>query len=250
MGNSGHRPIRARSRRCGAAIACAALFAARTATGGQRNPIPSLASSPFGSPTSSRSSPRAAIDAIPPPPEPSPAIDTDGDSAADGLRPYASAGVFELGGFANVSGTSSFTSIQGSAAAGYFVFDGFELSGILGVNYVRQTIDAGTPAARSSHATIFRALAEPSYHLPIARTLWAFCGIGLGLSLALEKGGSDIGFDIAPRAGGNFLVGRSGLVTLAAFFDRTVAVATAGRGGDATGVTSTYGLSAGYTFMW
>jgi hypothetical protein len=176
----------------------------------------------------------------PPPallPAPELAVEVD-----DGIvpRPYAMHGVVEIGGFASLGGAGGFTSIRFGPTAGMFLFDGFELSVVVALDYLHRTVDLGTSFERVEHETIFRLLGEPSYHLPLTRTLWAFCGIGLGVArVPRPTGGAGPALDLAPRLGVNVLVGRMALLTPAAFFDY------------ATGATrSSYGMQAGYAVTW
>jgi hypothetical protein len=166
-------------------------------------------------------------------------------------RGYARAGVLELGGSAGFTGASNFTSIQLAPSAGYFILDNVELTAIFGINYVRQTVDLGALGSQSDHKTILRILAEPSYHLAFSPTAWAFFGVGLGIaSVPRGGGGSSAGFDLAPRLGANFLVGRSGLLSPAVFIDYTTADLVQTSGGNLLSVSTTYGVQAGYTVMW
>jgi hypothetical protein len=163
---------------------------------------------------------------------------------------YARAGALELGGFANFAAASNFTSIQVSPTAGIFIFDHFELSAIIGINYVHQTAQ-GPAGEQTTHKTVVRILGEPSYHLPLARTIWAFLGVGLGVASVPREGGETItGFDIAPRIGAKFLVGRSGLFTPALFADYTTGGSIQTSDNRLLGVSTIYGIQAGYTVMW
>ena len=163
---------------------------------------------------------------------------------------YGQRGVIELGGFFNFSGASSFASIQASPTAGYFLADNLELTGIIGVNYVHQTFVVNGDEI-SDHKTIVRVLAEPSYHLPLNPMMSAFLGIGMGVaSVPVTADGSSLGFDLAPRVGANFLVGRSGLISPAFFIDFTTGQALQANGSTLLGVNMTYGLQAGYTVMF
>jgi hypothetical protein len=215
------------------------------------NPTLVVAASSSGTPSTAAA--KAAAETPPPPPAPKldPATDVAEQAGVEGTKAYASRGVLELGGFANFSGASNFTSIQLSPTAGMFIFDSFEVSAILGFNYVHQTIGPNTPAERSDHKTIVRVLAEPSYHLPFSRTIWGFLGVGLGVATVPRGGGgTSAGFDLAPRAGANFLVGRSGLLTPAVFVDYTTGESIETNGGNILGANTTYGVQAGYTAMW
>jgi hypothetical protein len=230
------------------ACVCASIFAARTASAAQRSE-PSNTTMGYGS--SVGSTPRA-VDSQPAPIPLLYAAPEVGDPpAGEKPRTYGARGVVELGGFANFSGASDFTSIQFSPTAGIFVFDGVEVSLILGLNYVHQTFDVGTPSEHGEHKTIVRVLGEPSYHLPLGSGVWAFLGVGLGVASATgSAGGARGGFDVSPRAGANFLVGRSGIFTPAAFFDYTTGASTLASNGNLRGLDKTYGVQAGYTVTW
>jgi hypothetical protein len=90
-------------------------------------------------------------------------------------------------------------------------------------------------------------LAEPSYHLPMSDKLFAFLGVGAGLGYS-QVGGA--GFALAPRAGLNILIGRSGILTPAfnVVYNTNQAVQTPQ--GTLLAVNTSYGASAGYTVMW
>jgi hypothetical protein len=227
----------------------AIVAAAETANAAQRteSPQPTLG----WSSSSSGASPRGVEAAPAPLPLLYATTEMSPESADGRARTYGARGVLELGGFASFSTASHFTSIQLSPTAGLFVFDNFEASIILGLAYVHQTIDPDTPTERSEHKTIVRVLAEPSYHLPIGPKLWAFMGVGLGAArVPRASGGTSAGLDVSPRAGLNFLIGRSGLLTPAVFIDYTTGESILSGGGSLLGVNAMYGLQAGYTVMW
>jgi hypothetical protein len=239
-----------------AACALAGWSAARDAAASQATTSPPPKTATFGTSAPSPAlrqlpAPQAAKEA--PPPVSSPNMTAPGLAEQAGIgstHAYATAGVLEIGGFANFTGANNFTSIQVSPTAGFFILDNFELSAILGINYVHQTFNDGQPNEQSDHKTVFRILAEPSYHLPFSRTLWGFLGVGLGLaSVPRPGGGTSTGFDLAPRLGANFLVGRSGLLSPAVFVDYTTGESVQTNGGSLLGVSTTYGIQAGYTVM-
>jgi hypothetical protein len=182
-------------------------------------------------------------DTPPPPATPHP-------KTADGIIEDAGTGSTKAYGRAGVA--NNFTSIQLSPTAGWFIIDNFQLSAILGLNYIHQTFENPVGGGTTSdHKTIFKLLIEPSYHLPFSSTIWGFIGIGLGLaSVPRGAGSTNTGFDFAPRIGANFLVGRSGLFTPAFFMDYTTGETLQTSGGTILGVNAIYGLQAGYTVMW
>jgi hypothetical protein len=224
------------NRRAVAAWACAATLVARGANAAQRTTtLPDPAGTTLDWGTADTSSSKAP--AQPPtllPAEEAKIVEEEPGAA----RAYGTRGVFELGGFVNFSGGAGFTSIQLSPTAGLFLLDGVELSAIFGVSYVRRTLDSGAGAERFSRETIVRFLGEPSYHVSFSPTVLGFLGVGLGVaSVPHLSGGASAALDVASRAGVNVLVGRSGLLTSAAFVDHTNG-------------TSTYGIQAGYTVVW
>ena len=80
--------------------------------------------------------------------------------------------------------------------------DNIELSAI---------VAATTNSNQGKRATFFTGLIEPSVHLPVAESLFAFLGLGVGGTYEQSVGG---GLALAPRIGMNALVGRSGILTL------------------------------------
>jgi hypothetical protein len=150
---------------------------------------------------------------------------------------YGRAGVVELGGSASFTTATNLTSLSFSPSIGWFFQDNLELSGILGVQFSNV---AGVGS------TFVTALVEPSYHIPFSDSVFGFLGIGAGLGYAT---GAGAGFALAPRLGMNLLVGRSGILTPAAFFNySTVDISGAGQGATLR-VNAAYGLQIGYTVM-
>src|SRR4051812_29109265 len=74
---------------------------------------------------------------------------------------YARAGVLELGGFANLTAAKGYTSIGLNPTVGWFFLNNFEVSAIIGLNYVAQTIDVNGKAVDATSTTVL-ALFEPS----------------------------------------------------------------------------------------
>jgi hypothetical protein len=187
---------------------------------------------------------RSDDDPVPPPAAP---VDPDAtivkQAGIGGPVAYGRAGVLELGGAASFSTASDYTQLSIRPSIGWFVANNLELSAILAINYLNVEDDSGGDVS----ATTWSALLEPSYHLPLGPTMWAFLGIGAGISHVNDE----TGFALAPRLGMNFLVGRSGILTPALLvqYSTTDAVET-GDGQTLVGVSTTFGLSVGYTVMW
>lgn len=149
-----------------------------------------------------------------------------------GTVSYGRQGVLELGGSAGFSANSEVTQFTLSPTVGWFIIDNLELSALLNITYVQTEDNFGN----SSSATLASVLAEPSYHHPFTPSIFGFAGVGVGFSYQTGPG---VGFALAPRVGGNFLVGRSGIFTPALTWE-----VNAGDQLDAIRV------SAGYTVMW
>ena len=159
-----------------------------------------------------------------------------------GVVGYGRAGVLELGGSAGFAFASEYRNIRFAPSIGWFVADNLQLSAILSVANIK---------AGDSSSTLWSALAEPSYHVPLNRSMFAFAGIGVGAS---HVSGLGTGFAMAPRAGMNFMVGRSGVLTPAISYQYT----TIDSGMPSTGnpdvtvvaLTSAVLFNIGYTAMW
>ncbi len=151
---------------------------------------------------------------------------------------YGRRGVLELGGFGGITAADEFTQVTFSPTFGWFLTDNFELSAILGFNYAK---------AEESSQTLFTAMVEPSLHVPFSKTMFGFAGVGMGLGYVEGPGA---GFALAPRLGMNFMVGRSGILTPAAFLQYTTHEATTTPQGTLLAVSLSTGLQVGYTVMW
>jgi hypothetical protein len=180
-------------------------------------------------------------DQPPPPPEPTAPTGIGLVSKAGVGSPigYARQGVLELGGSAGFSASDDLTRFVITPSIGWFVWNNIQISALFGLEYVK---------ASGESATYTTILAEPSYHYPFSRTLFAFVGIGAGLSYASSPGA---GVAISPRVGANILVGRSGVLTPAIAWDWTshdTQVTDEGM----TLVPASEALTAeiGYTGMW
>jgi hypothetical protein len=155
-----------------------------------------------------------------------------------GTQAYGRAGVLELGGSAGFAAAKDYTQLNISPSVGWFFVDNFEISGIVGVNYIHTGGQSGT---------LMTYLAEPSYHLPFSNRLFGFLGVGAGLAYQKDAGA---GFALAPRLGMNVLVGRSGILTPALQLVYNTTEVTPVPQGTAVAVNTTYGANIGYTVMW
>jgi hypothetical protein len=156
-----------------------------------------------------------------------------------GVIGYGRAGVLELGGGAGFTFASDYRQLAFSPTIGYFIADNFEASAILSISNIK---------AGESSATLWSALLEPSYHVPINRSLFGFLGVGFGAS---HVSGIGTGFALAPRVGGNFMVGRSGVLTPSISYQYTT-IGTDMDAGESTVValTSAVRFNLGFTAMW
>ena len=153
---------------------------------------------------------------------------------------YGRAGVLELGGSAGFALASDYRAMNFSPTIGWFLADNFELSAILSISNIK---------TGDQSSTLWSALAEPSYHLPFNRSVFGFLGLGVG---AAYVSGLGTGFAIAPRAGANFMVGRSGVLTPSLSYEYTTINTDMTTTGDVTVValTSAVRFNVGYTAMW
>jgi hypothetical protein len=153
---------------------------------------------------------------------------------------YGRAGVLELGGSAGFAFASDYRQLNFSPTIGWFLADNFEISAILSVSNIK---------TGDQSSTLWSALAEPSYHVPFNRSVFAFLGLGAG---AAHVSGLGTGFAVAPRAGANFMVGRSGVLTPSISYEYTTINTDMDTTSDVTVValTSAVRFNVGYTAMW
>jgi hypothetical protein len=159
-----------------------------------------------------------------------------------GVVGYGRAGVLELGGSAGFAFASEYRQITVSPTIGWFLADNFEISAILNISNIK--------VGDADSATLWSALLEPSYHIPFNRTMFAFIGLGAGAS---HVSGLGTGFAIAPRAGMNFMIGRSGVLTPSLSYEyTTIDSGMSDPDSDVTVValTSAVRFNVGYTAMW
>jgi hypothetical protein len=156
-----------------------------------------------------------------------------------GVVGYGRAGVLELGGSAGFQLATDFRSMSFSPTIGWFLTDNLELSAILSIANIK---------ADDASATVWSALAEPSYHVPFNRSVFGFVGLGIGAAYVTELGA---GFALAPRLGMNLLVGRSGVLTPSLSYQYTTHDAmTDDQVITLVAVSSSIRFNVGYTAMW
>jgi hypothetical protein len=146
---------------------------------------------------------RRSADPYPPPPEPARLGEQEiiRQAGAGSDVAYGTRGVLELGGSAGFTTAEDFTQVSLAPSIGYFLVDNLQASAILQLAYIK---------AGQNDAKVVRMLIEPSYHLPFSRRLFGFAGFGIGAGFVEGPGW---GAAFAPRAGANFLIGRSGILT-------------------------------------
>jgi hypothetical protein len=199
-------------------------------------------------PTSELPAPTSDHDVAPPVASPGAALPPGGfveQAGVGGVVGYGRAGVLELGGSAGFTIASDYRNINFSPSVGWFLADNLEITGILSISNIK---------AGGETSTLWSALAEPSYHVPFNRSMFAFAGLGVGAS---HISGLGTGFAMAPRAGMNFMVGRSGVLTPSISYQYTTIDST--MTGDPTpgnttvtvvALTSAVLFNLGYTAMW
>jgi hypothetical protein len=156
-----------------------------------------------------------------------------------GVVGYGRAGVLELGGSAGFAFASDYRNMNLSPTIGWFVADNLEISAILSLSNIK---------TGDNSATLWSALLEPSYHVPINRSVFGFLGLGVGASHVTNLGS---GFAMAPRIGMNLMVGRSAVLTPSLSYQYTTIESEMGPA-DVTvvGITSSTRFNVGYTAMW
>jgi hypothetical protein len=193
-------------------------------------------------PTSSTDLPEAKSDHDAQPEVASPGIPSGGiirQAGVGGVVGYGRAGVLELGGSAGFAFASDYRNMNLSPTVGWFVADNLELSAILSLSNIK---------TGDNSATLWSALLEPSYHVPINRSVFGFLGLGVGASHVTNLGS---GFAMAPRIGMNLMVGRSAVLTPSLSYQYTTIESEMGPA-DVTvvGITSSTRFNVGYTAMW
>ncbi len=156
-----------------------------------------------------------------------------------GVIGYGRAGVLEMGGSAGFAFASNYRDINVSPTIGYFLADNFEISAILSISNVKADNDS---------STLWSALAEPSYHIPVNRSVFGFLGLGLGAS---HISGIGTGFALAPRLGANLMVGRSAVLTPSLSYQyTTINTDTTMDGAAIVALTQSVRFNIGFTAMW
>ena len=181
-------------------------------------------------------------DSDPRPPVAVPAIPEGGvvqQAGIGGLVAYGRAGVLELGGSAGLAAASGITAASLNPSIGWFAADNLQLSGILGVSHI---------ATDQDNVTILSLLVEPSYHMPLNRSVFGFLGLGVGGSHVDEAG---TGFAVAPRIGANIMVGRSGILSPSVAYQYTTHDTIEMEDGTTLlSVSTSLSANVGYTVMW
>jgi hypothetical protein len=177
----------------------------------------------------------------PQPEVPTPGVPPGGlveQAGVGGVTGYGRAGVLELGGSAGFTAGTGLTQVNVAPSIGWFAADNLELTGILDLAHVQTDTEEGT---------LVTVLVEPSYHLPFNRTTFGFFGLGVGTSYV---DGPGMAFAMAPRLGGNFLVGRSGILTPSVSWQYNTHDAMDTPQGALLQVSSAVRANIGYTVMW
>jgi hypothetical protein len=200
-------------------------------------------------PTPSGQLPPATSDKDPAPPVPTPNVPgLNGDiveqAGVGGAVGYGRAGVLELGGAAGLTLAQDIRAVNFSPSIGWFLVDNFELSAILDVTNLK---------AGGESATLFSALAEPSFHLPFNRSIFGFIGMGVGAAYVSELG---TGLAVAPRIGMDVMVGRSGILRPSLAYEYTThdAMGSVDSNGNSNvtlvAISSALRFNIGYSTMW
>lgn len=157
---------------------------------------------------------------------------------------YGSVGIREVGAAAGLSLAQDIRAVNFSPSVGWFVSDRFEITGMLDVTNLK---------AGSASATMWSALVEPSYHLPLGDEMQVFVGMGVGAAYVSELGG---GLAVAPRVGLDVLVGRDSILRPSLQYAYTThdAVGTVDANGNTdvalVAISSALRFNIGYSRMW
>jgi hypothetical protein len=197
--------------------------------------------------------PASRSDNDPAPPVAAPTMPSGGVVAQAGIggsTAYGRPGVVELGGSLGLNISGDNRQLTLAPSIGWFFTDNLQLSGIIGFNYASATSTVLGQSVTSS-ASSLNVLVEPSYHLPLSRSLFAFLGLGLGLAYNSRDGA---GFALAPRLGMNIMIGRSGILSPALqFVYSTTNLNVPSPGSSSTSgaqaVNTSFGFNVGYTIM-
>jgi len=146
---------------------------------------------------------------------------------------YGRAGLYEVGGSAGLLLAPDVHTVTVAPAVGWFVADNFEISGLL-------------EASKIAGVVMVASLVEPSYHVPIARRLFGFAGMGIGYAYLEDRGGA---LAMAPRIGANLRVGRSGVITPSLSYGITTH-ATKMEDAAVTALSGALRINLGFTAIW
>ena len=185
----------------------------------------------------------------PPTPElPNPAEDTRNYAGVGSSVSYAERGVGEFGGSATFALTNNVLSFSADPTLGYFLWDNIQASAILGFRHL--TLD-------DESSNRFSLMVEPSVHVPINEGLFWVVGGGTGLALGDDVDDDpqvEAGWILAPRAGVQLMVGRSGLVNFGARYSAILSSVSADldelEGVAILAFANTFDIQAGYTVMF
>ncbi len=110
----------------------------------------------------------------PSPEVPNPAQDVKTYAGVGSNTAYSERGVMELGGSLALATANGTSSIAVEPSVGYFLFDNFELTGVVSV---RHTSISG------ANANQLALIAEPSVHFPVNDGVFVFAGLGVGVAV-------------------------------------------------------------------
>jgi hypothetical protein len=198
-------------------------------------------------PTAQLPPPESTHQEQPPVPKPAaPTVNTDvvHQAGVGSSTGFARAGVLELGGAGGLTLAQNIRAVNFSPYIGWFIVDNFELSAILDVTNLK---------AGGDDATLFSAMIEPSFHVPLNRAIFGFVGIGVGAGYVSQLGA---GAAVQPRIGMDFLIGRSGILRPSLAYEYTTHDAMKAVGPDGTtnvtlvAISSALRFNIGYSSMW
>ena len=165
-------------------------------------------------------------------------------AGAEAESAYGHMGTGEVGASAGLTLASNLRDVNISPMLGYFINDNFEVSGIVSMSNI---------TAGNESATVWSGLVEPSLHFAMNKQMFTFVGVGVGGAYIDTLGAA---LAVAPRAGFNVLIGKSGVLSPSLSYQYTMHDTMLARGADGTtnvalvAATSALRANIGYTLMW
>jgi hypothetical protein len=157
---------------------------------------------------------------------------------------YARQGVREIGAAAGLALAQDIRAVNFSPSIGWFLMDSFQLSAILDVTNLK---------AGAASATMWSALAEPSFHFMVNQSVFGFFGLGIGAAWVNQLGTA---MAVAPHLGLDVMVGKTGILRPSLSYEYTThdAMGTVNAQGETdvtlVAISNALRFNIGYSRMW